>query len=78
MNEKLPQEILECLQELEAHYSDFEMNERGGNGYLWFAKNRISQAEVAIKFYAGESGDRRHDEPKLLSQIQSPKYSLYS
>lgn len=72
MSDKLPQEILECRQELETHYSDFEINERGGSGYLWFAKNRISQAEVAIKFYAGESGDRRHDEPKLLSQIQSP------
>lgn len=67
-----PQEIQTCLKELEAHYSDFESVERGGNGYLWFARNRISQAEVAIKFYAGESGARRHDEPKLLSQLQSP------
>jgi serine/threonine protein kinase len=68
----LPPEIVACLQELEAHYSNFEEIKRGANGYLWFAKNRISQAEVAIKFYAGELGDRRHDEPKLLSTIESP------
>lgn len=72
LSNELPQEILESLHGLEAHYSDFEVNERGGSSYLWFAKNRISQAAVAIKFYAGESGERRHDEPKLLSQIQSP------
>jgi len=72
MTSDLPQEIQDCLKELERHYSDFEEVERGGNGYLWFAINRISQAQVAIKFYAGESGTRRHDEPKLLSQLQSP------
>lgn len=72
MISSLPEEIQNCLKELEKHFSDFESVERGGNGYLWFARNRISQAEVAIKFYAGESGTRRHDEPKLLSQLQSP------
>ena len=72
MTSDLPQEIQTCLKELEAHYADFESVERGGSGFLWFARNLISQAEVAIKFYAGETGDRRHDEPKLLSQLQSP------
>ncbi|HEX4652418.1 MAG TPA: serine/threonine-protein kinase [Granulicella sp.] len=72
MSSGLPQEVLECLQGLERDYSDFERIERGGCGYLWFARNRISQLEVAIKFYSGETGERRHDEPKLLSQIQSP------
>jgi serine/threonine protein kinase len=68
----IPPEILTCLRELEPHYSSFERNTRGANGYLWFAKNRISQAEVAIKFYAGEPGDHRHDEPRILSTIDSP------
>jgi serine/threonine protein kinase len=72
MTEHLPEEITACLNDLDLHYSDFERVERGGTGYLWFAKNKISQARVAIKFYAGESGDRRHDEPKLLCQLQSP------
>ncbi|HEX4769538.1 MAG TPA: serine/threonine-protein kinase [Bryobacteraceae bacterium] len=68
----VPAEIVACLKELEAHYSNYQENGRGANGYVWFAKNRISQAEVAIKFYTGEPGDRRHDEPKLLSAIESP------
>lgn len=72
MTGDIPPEIQSCLKDLEAHYSEFESVARGGNGFLWFARNRISQAEVAIKFYAGESGARRHDEPKLLSQLQSP------
>jgi serine/threonine protein kinase len=72
MSERVPQEIVDCLAELETRYSDFEEINRGASGYIWFAKNRVSQAEVAIKFYAGEPGDRRHDEPKLLSKIESP------
>ena len=68
----VPAEIVACLKDLETHYSNYQENGRGANGYLWFAKNRISQAEVAIKFYTGEPGDRRHDEPKLLSAIESP------
>ena len=67
-----PAEIVAARKELEIHYADFEENDRGGNGYLWFAKNRVSLAEVAIKFYAGEVGDRRHNEPRLLSAISSP------
>lgn len=68
----VPSEIVACLKDLETHYSDFQENGRGANGYLWFAKNRISHTEVAIKFYAGEPGARRHDEPKLLAAIESP------
>jgi serine/threonine protein kinase len=69
---QLPPEIIAAIKELDAHYADFVANDRGGNGYLWFAKNRVSLAEVAIKFYAGEPGDRRHDEPRLLSTISAP------
>jgi len=68
----VPGEISATLEALNEHYAEFTCNDRGANGYLWFARNRISLAEVAIKFYAGESGDRRHDEPRLLSTISSP------
>jgi len=68
----IPSEIASTIKALDAHYTDFVSNDRGANGYLWFAKNRISHAEVAIKFYAGEPGDRRHDEPRQLSTISSP------
>jgi serine/threonine protein kinase len=68
----MPAEIAAARKELEAHYTDFVENSRGANGFLWFAKNRVSLAEVAIKFYAGGPGDPRHDEPRLLSTISSP------
>lgn len=68
----IPPEIIAAKAQLQADYTDFVENERGTNGYLWFATNRVTFAEVAIKFYAGEQGNRRHDEPRLLSAISSP------
>jgi serine/threonine protein kinase len=68
----VPAEISGALTELEAHYREFEEINRGANGYLFFACNRISNARVAIKFYGGLPGDERHDEPRQLSQISSP------
>ena len=46
-----PEEVRATLVELEEHYENFDENNRGANGYLFFAKNRVSQQEVAIKFY---------------------------
>lgn len=67
----LPEAIEGALSELSAHYVDFQQNERGANGYLFFAKNKITNASVAIKFYAGEQGESRHDEPRQLCLIKS-------
>lgn len=67
----LPAAIEAALLELSDHYVDFQQNERGANGYLFFAKNRITGASVAIKFYAGEQGEARHDEPRQLCLIKS-------
>ena len=75
MEEKLSgrsEEIKTAIGDLEKDYEGFEFHPVGANGYLVFAKNRISQAEVAIKFYYGAPGDRRHDEPRLLASIKSP------
>lgn len=47
-------------------------DKRGASGYVFFAKNRVTDQEVAIKFYYGESGHTRHDEPRLLGLVQSP------
>lgn len=68
----VPPKILAALSGLEEHYADFQEITRGANGYLFFARNRISNASVAIKFYAGVPGDERHDEPRQLSAIASP------
>lgn len=67
----VPEEIASALCELEVDYTDFEEVPRGTNGYLFFARNRISNAVAAIKFYSGAPGDGRHDEPRQLSAIVS-------
>jgi serine/threonine protein kinase len=66
-----PAEVQATLEQLSDHYGDFEPNFRGANGYLYFARNRITGAAIAIKFYAGAPGDARHDEPRQLSAIRS-------
>lgn len=67
----VPQEVRVALEALEEHYRDFQEINRGANGYLFFACNRISEANVAIKFYGGVPGEARHNEPRQLSQIIS-------
>ncbi len=67
-----PEEIRNGIVELQEHYENFEENNRGANGYLFFAKNKVSKQDVAIKFYYGEPGDRQHDEPRQLAAINSP------
>lgn len=70
--ETLPEELQRALEDLKRDYEAFEVSERGANGYVVFARNRISGVEVAIKFYYGAPGERRHDEPRLLASIRSP------
>jgi eukaryotic-like serine/threonine-protein kinase len=67
-----PEEVRNGIADLQEHYEGFEENNRGANGYLFFAKNKVSQQDVAIKFYCGESGDKQHDEPRQLAAINSP------
>jgi serine/threonine protein kinase len=67
----LPEAVEKALLELAAHYRDFEQVNRGANGYLFFAKNNVTNASVAIKFYAGELGEARHDEPRQLCLIKN-------
>lgn len=67
----LPHEVQATLEQLSDHYVEFEPNFRGANGFLYFARNKITGAAIAIKFYAGAPGDARHDEPRQLSAIRS-------
>ncbi|WP_026280496.1 protein kinase [Thioalkalivibrio sp. ALE28] len=67
-----PDEIKDGLAALSADYRDFQENNRGANGYLFFAENNISGQSVALKFYCGEPGERQHDEPRQLAAIHSP------
>lgn len=70
--EDLPPELQTAIAELERDHEQFEHHPGGANGHLVFARNRISGSDVAIKFYYGAPGERRHDEPKLLASINSP------
>ena len=70
--ENLPNEVASALTDLADHYQDFETMDRGANGYLYFAKNKVSKMDVAIKFYAGDPGENRHDEPRQLSALTCP------
>lgn len=67
----IPKEVSESLDELSNHYDNFKAVNRGANGYLYFAKNKISKMDVAIKFYYGEPGEKQHDEPRKLASINS-------
>ena len=65
----LPPEVIDALAGLEKHYESFERNDRGANGYMVFARNTVSHMDVAIKFYYGEPGEGRHDEPRQLTAV---------
>ncbi len=69
--EAFPPPIATALQDLSAHYELTETNNRGANGYLVFGINRVTALNVAIKFYCGETGASRHDEPRLLGSVAS-------
>lgn len=65
----LPPEVVDALAGFEEHYEGIERNDRGANGYMVFARNKVSHMDVAIKFYYGEHGDGRHHEPRRLAEI---------
>lgn len=67
----LPPEVEASIEELSKHYAGFERMDRGANGFLFFAKNKITDDPIAIKYYAGAGGEARHDEPRQLSAVRS-------
>lgn len=72
MQDRLPEELTEAVAELENHYELQKFDDRGANGYVIFAENRLTHQQVAIKFYYGPAGEAQHDEPRLLAQVVSP------
>ena len=67
----LPRAVHDELARLGSHFEIKESNDRGGNGYLFFGMNRVSNQQVAIKFYYGDPGDSQHDEPRQLAEIDN-------
>ncbi|MDC8015943.1 protein kinase domain-containing protein [Tahibacter soli] len=68
---EFPADISRALLALAEHYEYLSSNDRGANGYVIFGRNRVSRADVAIKFYFGQPGAHQHDEPRLLSAVRS-------
>ena len=68
----LPDEITAELQRLQATYDFYKLSEKGQNGYLFIANNRVIGRKVAIKFYFWADGIRGHIEPKSLAVVGSP------
>jgi eukaryotic-like serine/threonine-protein kinase len=69
---ELPREIKNELVRLSDTYEFTKLSDKGANGYLFIAHNRVLDRPVAIKFYHWGDGVRAHIEPKSLAQIGSP------
>lgn len=68
----LPAEISTEVGRLGATYDFTKLSEKGQNGYLFLARNRVLDRDVAIKFYYWADGTRSHVEPKSLASVGSP------
>ena len=54
----VPREIELELERLEATYQFQKMADKGANGYLFIARNKVLKRDVAIKFYFWADGYR--------------------
>jgi serine/threonine protein kinase len=67
----LPDEISTELARLSTTYEFVGLSDKGQNGYLFIARNRVIDRQVAIKFYFWADGTREHVEPKSLAAGKS-------
>jgi eukaryotic-like serine/threonine-protein kinase len=68
----IPDSIRVVLDGLSDRYSITTLDRQGGNGYVFKAKNKILDLDVAIKFYYWGSGAQPHTEPRRLLELNSP------
>ena len=67
-----PEEIKAQLKILAQDIKLTREETKGGNGYLFFGKNRILNTCVAVKFYYWGGDHKYHAEPNALASINSP------
>lgn len=60
-----PQEIKEQLRTLARDIEFTREVTKGGNGYLFFGKNRILDTSIAVKFYYWGGNTKYHAEPNM-------------
>lgn len=62
--------VRDAVEALEDEVEIVEYSDKGANGYLFFGVHQILKERRAIKFYYWAQA-RTHDEPRLLSEINS-------
>lgn len=67
-----PSEIKKALHELSKNIEFTREDAKAANGFVFFGKNRITELEVAVKFYYWGGKAEYHAEPKQLSTLNSP------
>lgn len=67
----IPDEIKRSLELLSQNYIFSSLSSKGNNGYLFFGQNKITQVQIALKYYYWGNDDKFHAEPTKLSQINS-------
>jgi serine/threonine protein kinase len=68
----VPRAVQEHLLRLVETYSIDGREDKGANGWLFFAINKVTGARVAIKYYYWGDQPALHAEPRLLAQFSSP------
>jgi len=68
----LPPSIQEKLAALAETYKIDGREDKGANGWLYYATNKVTGLPVAIKFYCWGNEPALHSEPRLLAQFNSP------
>lgn len=67
----LPNEVQDELYRMVDTYEFRKMADKGSNGYLFIARNKILDRVDAIKFYHWIEGVEAHFEPKALAAVKS-------
>jgi serine/threonine protein kinase len=66
-----PPEIKKALHELSKNIAFIKEDIKASNGYVFFGTNRITNKNVAVKFYYWGGKPEFHAEPKQLAQIEA-------
>ncbi len=68
----LPRSVQDKLLDLAETYAIDGREDKGANGLLYYATNRVTGVSVAIKFYFWGNVPDLHSEPRSLAQFNSP------
>ncbi len=66
-----PSEIKKALRDLSKNISFTKEDVKAANGHVFFGTNRITEKNVAVKFYYWGGKAEFHAEPKQLAQIEA-------